>query len=225
MSANSVQGWCALPAHLRSLPYDEHRPALEVCGAPRGSRCAWRRAPRFPENAVLAADHRRRPANERHAPPRWWRKRGKLAAGGERRATSAEQGGPEVPRAPSKFGKARLSDRTISAPVGGRGSSPCCWRTRGALLRPRRDSLSSVRASILRPARLRDRLCSQAVAATADLRVGRTAPPGSQATAGQAATCARWRCRELVLRARVVATRRALRIPPTRFECDVPRAL
>ena len=57
----------------QSLPYDEHRPALEICGAPRGSRCAWRRAPRFPENAVLAADYRRRPANERHAPPRWWR--------------------------------------------------------------------------------------------------------------------------------------------------------
>ena len=29
------------------------------------------------------------------------------------------------------------------------------------------------------------------------------------------------RCRELVFRARVVATRRALRIPPARFECDV----
>ena len=78
-----------------------------------------------------------------------------------------------------------------------------------------------VRASMLRPARLRDRLCLQAVASTADLRVGRTAPLASQATAGQAATCAGWRCRELVFRARVVATCRALRIPPTRFECDV----
>ena len=45
-----------------------------------------------------------------------------------------------------------------------------------------------VRASMLRPARLRDRLCLQAVASTADLRVGRTAPLASQATAGQSAT-------------------------------------
>ena len=69
--------------------------------------------------------------------------------------------------------------------------------------------------------RLRDRLCLQAVASTADLRVGRTAPLASQATAGQSAICAGWRCRELVFRARVVATRRAVRIPPARFECDV----
>ena len=42
----------------------------------RADRGAWRRAPRFSENAVLAADHPRRPANERHAPPRWWRRAG-----------------------------------------------------------------------------------------------------------------------------------------------------
>jgi len=73
---------------------------------------------------------------------------------------------------------------------------------------------------MLRPARLRDRLCLQAVASTADLRVGRTASLASQATAGQSVTCAGRRCRELVSRARVVA-RCALRIPPARFECDV----
>ena len=67
---------CSRSAHLRSLPHDERRPALEICGAARGSRCAWRRAPRFPENAILAADHRRRPASERHGPPRWWRNSG-----------------------------------------------------------------------------------------------------------------------------------------------------
>jgi hypothetical protein len=45
-----------------------------------------------------------------------------------------------------------------------------------------------VRASMLRLARLRDRLCLQAVASTADLRVGRTAPLASQATTGQSTT-------------------------------------
>ena len=65
--------WCALSAHLRSLPCDERRPALEIRGAPRGSRGARRCTPRFREDAVLPADHRRRPASERRAPPRWWR--------------------------------------------------------------------------------------------------------------------------------------------------------
>ena len=91
------------------------------------ARCAYPRTQKSRDVRSLG-DGDERPTTRRASQ---LAKPGKLAAGGERRATSAEQGGPEVPRAPSKFGKARLSDRTIRAPVGGRGSSPCWWRRAG----------------------------------------------------------------------------------------------
>ena len=149
----SVPGPASAPqaAHLRSLPLDERRPALEICRAPRGSRGARRCTPRFHEDAVLPAAHRRRSASERHAAPRCWRIAGPVAVCADRPLAASKRGRGAVRQRPPEHARSRVkqgvrADRT-SSPRWARRPAAQMANRRCAATRRSRLAFSLARAS------------------------------------------------------------------------------